>query len=125
MKLKRRGFVGMILATLSTGAVSAKSWLTPKPRSIYIGDALVFHNEKLLAPCEWDDETHEDETMWGHVTKWEPNGTEVKMSLYGRSKGRARSGALTAWFNEEADPEMMSGFKEKQRFAIRITPIPS
>ena len=115
MTIKRRSFVGMILAAVSTGFVAARdrglrgtaalSRFRLKPRSIYLGEALLFHREEILEP--------------------EPNGTEVKMSLHGRSKGFARSGALTVFLKEGADPETMSHFKERQRFSIRITPVPS
>ena len=135
MTIKRRSFFGMILAAVSTGVVAARdrglrgtaalSRFRLKPRSIYLGEATLFHSEKILAPCEFEEEILGDGTQVTEATAWEPDGTEVKMSLHGGSKGRARSGALTVFFKEESDPEMMAQFKQKQRFSIRITPIPS
>ena len=121
MTIKRRSFVGMILAAVSTGVVAARdrglrgtaalARFRLNPRSIYLGEATLFHSEKILDPAWEPDGT--------------PDGTEVKMSLHGGSKGRARSGALTVFFKEESDPEMMDQFKQKQRnFLYALLPFP-
>ena len=109
MKLERRGFVGIFLATLSTGVLSAKSWAVNKFKTIELGEALVGNTEKLV--LEGCGEGH--------------NGTKVNMMLVAKEKGTVRSASITLFLSEDTDPALVDQFKVKNRFHIRLTPISS